>query len=289
MNGVDPRIDHIAWEWRDRLRVGLEAALIPMVGRELRPVVLQSGGMDSLALTAALLSMGYEPLLVTFTIGGTEYADLRRVRLVANTFGLALRIVHIPRTEEQLVSDIRVAKQAGATLKTHIQCHQPVAHMARVIADECGPVEVVMGTGGICEDSRSCMVALGASGEEAARRIRRDTCVPGGKEGSATWFMHRALLDEGHTVIEPYTMPVLSKYALALNLAEINSPRQKGIALRAFPEFFRRCPVWAKNSSLQVGAGIRDWHDTLLQSAWNPDREFRNVVAIYNRMDNDVA
>lgn len=286
---VEKGLDQIAGEWRDRLRSGLEAALIPMTGRHLRPVVLQSGGMDSLALTAALLSLGYEPLLVSFTIGGTEYADLRRARLVADTFGLVLRVVHIPRSEEQLVSDIRVAKQAGATLKTHIQCHQPVAHMARMITHECGPVEVVMGTGGICEDSRACMVAFGTFGEEAARRIRRENCIPGGKEGSATRFMHRALRDEGHTVVEPYTMPVLSEYALALDLVEINSPRQKGIALRAFPEFFQRCPVWAKNSSLQVGAGIRDWHDTLLQSAWNPSGEFRSVVAIYNRMNADVA
>lgn len=281
---AEPAVDRTAGQWRDHLLTVLEDT----AARD--PVVLQSGGMDSLTVTAGLLTLGCRPQLVTFTVGGSRYSDLARVERLAAEFDLPLHVVDIPRTEEQLIRDIVAAKRAGATRKTHIQCHQPIAHMARHIRSTFGPSLVTGGLHGIVEDSRQCMVTAAAAGEDAAREIRARNMVPRGHPESATRLMYTALVDEGHTVAEPYATEPLRGFGLSLDLREINCPRQKGIALRAFPGFFRACPLWAKNSSMQVGSGIRAWHDTLLQSTLNPDGRHRSVVGIYNRMGvGDVA
>lgn len=273
--------DAAAAEWRERFISTIEA-----IGPEPEPVVLQSGGLDSLTITAALCSLGLRPRLVTFSIGGAEYPDLKRVRRVADRLDLPLTVVEIERTEERLVEDIRKVIALGATNKTHVQCWQPVAAMSEAIACEFGPSQVWMGTGGICEDSRSCVVAWKQFGEAAARAIRSTTLVPGGQDGTATAWMHRALTDRTHVVAEPYAHESFRSYSLALDLAEINRPRQKGIAVRAFRDWYVETDaVPPRNSSLQVGSGIREWHDTLLRSErYNPDGH-KAVVAIYRRIN----
>lgn len=278
-------LDPVAAEWRERFVQTVES-----IDDDPAPIILQSGGMDSMTILAAHLALGRRPRLVSFSVGGSEYADLSRVRRIAAEHDLPLLVVEIERTERQLVDDIRWAIDNGATNKTHVQCFQPIDHMARRIRSEWGPSVVWMGTGGIGEDSRSCVVAWKQHGEEAAMPYRRKNLVYGGLAGGATVLMHRACRVHGHSVAEPYVADSFAPFSLSLPLAEINSPRQKGIALRAFPEFYA-LGLWAKNSSLQVGAGVRGWHDTLLASpVYNP-QGFKRIIAVYNRINevHDVA
>jgi len=279
-------IDPVAQEWRDRFMAICSAIIDDSTEPEQTPIVLQSGGMDSMTITAALLALGHRPRLVSFRLGGIDYPDLYRVERIAKRHGLELDVVAIERRERVLVADIRRALAAGATNKTHIQCWQPVDAMAGHIAELYGPSIVWMGTGGIYDDSRGIAVERGKHGEDAARVMRARTLVRGGHEGSATAFMHKALVDHGHVVAEPYATEPFRSYSLGLDIAEICRPRQKGIALRAFPEFYNGAHLWARNSSLQVGAGIREWHDTLLDSPrYNPEG-FARIIAVYRRINN---
>lgn len=274
--------DDLARQWREQFLYTVER-----IDDNPAPVVLQSGGLDSLTITAAHYALGRRPRLVSFSIGGSDYPDLVRVRRVADRLDLELIIVNIERSERQLVEDVRRAVAVGATNKTHVQCYQPIWHMADAIDQMWGSSVVWMGTGGVCLDTRRCTIVWKQQGEEAARRIRRDAHVPGGSPGSATSFMHRALVEHGHQVAEPYTHPSFAPFSLALDLSEINWPRQKGIAVRAFRSFFdETTAVPPRNNSLQVGSGVRGWHDTLLASpVYNPGGRHKAVAAIYRRMN----
>ena len=72
-------------------------------------------------------------------------------------------------------------------------------------------------------------------------------------------------------------------------MAIINYPFQKGIAVRAFPEFWGLRPWRRRRDPLQVGSGIRAWHDELLSSAALNRRGSRLVVGVYNEMAREVG
>ena len=66
-------------------------------------------------------------------------------------------------------------------------------------------------------------------------------------------------------------------------MADINFPRQKGIALRAFPSFFKEAK-WRRNSPHQIDSGLRQLHDTLLSDTTLNTRQNKAVIAVYNNL-----
>jgi asparagine synthetase B (glutamine-hydrolysing) len=264
--------DPIAERWRAAL---LQTVAETCVGL---PVLL-SGGMDSTTLVVANVVLGYRPTCYSFTVGEVEHSDLRAARRVTDDLGLPLVVVDIPRTEDQLVGDVRrLIADLGTTLKTAIQCAQPISHMARRLRAD-GYSRATIGTGCIVLDDRRVAIIAHDEGEDAARVYR--AAKHGDKDlDRGTGAMHRIARLRGIELVEPYTAEPVVSVGLAIDYAEMNRPRQKGIALRAFPEYFSVYPWWRRNRPLQVGSGLREWHDTLLASSWNL-RGSRAVVAVY--------
>lgn len=266
----DEALDPDAAKWRDCL---LEV-LGPLQGF---PLWL-SGGTDSGTLLAGLLALGDRPDLFTFRVGAQDSQDVAVARRMAEDHDLSLEVVEIPRNERQLLQDVRtVMGILGISRKAAIQCSQPVLHMATATVRR-GWGNAIIGTGGVIEDNRKSAVMLAAEGEEAVRALRRRNLLDW--QGSATGAMVRVGAACGLALHQPYATQPLADYGLSLDVRAINFPRQKGIALRAFPAFWAH-PYWRKNSPLQVNSGVRDWHDTLLQSPVNR-RGHKAVVGIYN-------
>jgi hypothetical protein len=144
--------------------------------------------------------------------------------------------------------------------------------------------KVYIGTGGIVEDNRKCAVMLAKYGELAARKYRAENLVVRGNPNSATRRMHETLEHYGVEGLEPFTYPDFASYSLGLDMAEINWPKIKGIAVRAFPEFWLTNKWYRKNSPLQVNSHIREWHDTLLKTSLNPNRRYKSVIGVYNEL-----
>lgn len=274
MTGLDGQAE----EWR--------SALCETVVRDAVLPLCLSGGMDSTTLLAAAQEVGARPVCYSFSIGGAESRDLHAARRVARLAGAELRVVDIPRTEDQLLGDVRaVIGFLGRSRKTAVQCAHPVWRMAQAAGADGFP-GLVLGTGGICEDNRAVQVAAGAGDWETVDRIRRANIGASGQRGTATWAMHEAVRAAGLRPVEPYAALPVRAVGLAVPFPEINSPRQKGIALRAFPGFYRRVG-WRQNASLQIGSGLREWHDTLLASPANR-RGSRAVVGVYNDVAREV-
>jgi asparagine synthetase B (glutamine-hydrolysing) len=267
------KMDGQALEWRLRF-------LKAMAGLENVPLLL-SGGTDSGTILAAQLALGGRPDLYSFRIGDKDHEDVRVARLMAETFQLTLQVVDIPRTEEQLVADLAAVSRFvdRPIRKSHVQCAQPILHLSRRLQRD-GHRRAIAGTGGVVEDNRRCAVLLAREGEYAARTLRRKNLLE--LAGSATESMHRAAAACEVEMVEPFSSQPFADYSLSLDMADINRPKQKGIALRAFPEFW--VSGWYRpNSPLQVNSGIREWHDTLLSSSWNVD-DNKDVAAVYRRM-----
>ena len=244
--------------------------------------LLLSGGMDSGTILAAQLALGGKPQCYTFQLENFQSKDYKVARSMCHHYKLTLHCVEIPR--DKLLDDvIKIITTFKTTKKTHIQCIHPMLYIADMMAEDAVS-QCLIGTGGIVEDNRKCAVALHKHGEDAARKIRRENLL--NTTGSATEKMHDTLKRVGIRPIEPYSVQPFADWHLSLDIAEINTPRQKGIALRAFPEFWRN-NWWRPNSGLQMGTGIRRWHDTLLQTD-NP-KHYKSVVGIYNELGRQYA
>lgn len=274
-------LDKTASQWGVKLWEAMQNA-----GAFKDPVLFLSGGMDSATLLAAMLRAGCRPFCVSYHLEPTPSVDAVSAAALCHAHNLNFVQVAIPRTVAVHVS---LARRAARHLtrpckKTHLQCGIPLMamldklHAIGVGKKERARRSFVFGTGGIVEDNRKCAVLVAAAGERAARKLRRENLL--GEGDSATNAMKRIVRAWGAHYSEPYSAEPLASFALALTMAEINRPRQKGIALRAFPEFFAGSPVWRPNTSLQVNSGLRDYHDALArESGTSAIAMLRNWVA----------
>jgi hypothetical protein len=110
-----------------------------------------------------------------------------------------------------------------------------------------------------------------------------------------TGWMHEVCSQFDVPAEEPYSDEPLVSYALSLQIPELaRGPQgnniQKGIAWRAFPDFWSRPGYWRRNKSFQVSTGIREWHDDVLLNdpEMNPGGRAQRVVAVYNRILEEI-
>lgn len=281
MNLFGEPLDDQALAWRQSLletvRPHAEAGL---------PLLL-SGGVDSGTLLAACLELDHRPACYGYALNVPETSlDLKMARRMAGRYGCDWTAVFIPRNLDQLMSDVReVIGMLKTSRKTAVQCAQPIMHMARQIKKD-GFDGAIAGTGGVALDGRKVMVVLSQFGEEAARKLRAEALEDRYRD-TGTGAIHRMAKLCGVTIEEPLSDEPLKAHALSLDMKDLSrGPKgygQKGIAVRAFPDFWIGTNYYRRNSSLQVNSGVREWHEELLTSPLNPNGA-EAVVAVYNRI-----
>lgn len=266
--------DQAAQEWHDNFITVVES-----MGDW--PILL-SGGLDSGTILAASLELGRTPHCYSFRIGQKDHTDVTVSRQMCDRYGLEHTVVDVPREQAKLIEDIqRIMIMHHSSGKTVVQCCHPMLYLAeRLQAD--GVEKVYIGTGGVVEDNRKSAVILHQEGEDAARQYRSQNLVIRGNPDSATRKMHETLEHYGVQGLEPYTDPSFAPYSLGLDMGEINTPKIKGIAARAFPSFWMANKWYRKNSPLQVNSRLREWHDTLLKTSLNQGGKHKTVRGLYN-------
>jgi asparagine synthetase B (glutamine-hydrolysing) len=242
-----------------------------------------SGGVDSMTNLAAILSLGYKPPhCYTFRLGERDSTDVQVARHACTHFNISHTIVSIPQTEEVLLADIcRVLRIIDKAKKTHVQCSQPFLYLAEV-AKQDGYTEALIGMAAddLWGTARAIAAYIKIRGEEWCRDMRRYyISYVGGSDDSCA----KTSLACGVQLHDPWRNPAIVDFLLACNWNDMHVPKPKALALRAFPEFWK-CGVWyRRNSSLQVNSGVREWHDTLLQSKHNPTHA-KAIIVIYRHM-----
>lgn len=250
-------------------------------------VLCLSGGVDSATILAACLSIGRKPECVTFQLGEYPSADVKVATAMCRHFGLKQHIVVMPRDERILIDDIRRLVQLGcAVRKTHIQCAQPFLYIAAECKRRYGSEETVMI--GIDADviygtDRRGAVIYHQQGDAAFRGYREAKI----KAPNNSWFSIKTVFEKtgGGNLVTPYRESKIVAYLLGKTHPEMHKPFLKAIAVRSFPEFWR-CGSWRRDQNpLQVVSGIRDHHDTLLQSGIN-QKNRKAIIGIYRDIAN---
>lgn len=278
-------LDPIAQRWKDAFLEACE--VIPADA-----ALFFSGGVDSASILAALLELDRRPALYGYRLGGEDSPDSRTARMMAEGEQLVYTCLELPRDPEWLVRDTReIIRMTRRSRKTITQCAQPIKLMASRMADD-GIRDAILGTGAVVLDDRTVMVKLHDEGEEAAREYRREKLNDRYGDCGTSW-MHRMANHYQIRTYEPLSDEPLRSVALALDIAELaRGPKgtniQKGIAMRAFPWFFERPKYWRKNVSLQVGSGLREYHDEVMLASVNNPWGYKRVAAVYAKMLEEV-
>lgn len=245
--------------------------------------LLLSGGMDSVALYAGLRALGSNPVCFTYRVEDRPSADVAAAARICREQGSRLVIDAVPADRASIERDVRyIVARIGTGRKSAVECAVPVWYMTRSVHFS-GFTAVLSGDPGIVEDNRAFSVGILQEGEtERWAAYRRQRLYRRAEDGvDASEAMRMAAADWGVMIIQPYALDPLSEVGLSIPVADINSPRQKGIALRAFPDFFGypdRLRYWRKNTSLQSASGLREAYAEAF------GRGQRSVVREYNRL-----
>lgn len=284
-------------EERDRDAERWRSALLETVEPYRELPLLLSGGMDSATLLAAMLECGGRPTCYAYwLIDQPESEDLAAARMMCKAWQLPLRVIPLPTSLEEVVRDAKhVINLTRNARVTAVQCCHALHYLLRE-ARRDGHRQIITGAGGIVEDNRKAKIlgatmqdtrlhpAERAAAEQELEGVRRPNLL-GGNAESATETMKRFGSIVGVTLREPYSEQPVADVGLSIPWPEMNWPRQKGIALRAFRTFFgdpERPRWWRPNSSLQVNGGLRDLHDQMLMDSQINRRGAQRVVALYN-------
>lgn len=284
-------LDPVAAKWREAL-----VETVRPYAEDGLPLLL-SGGVDSGSIHAACLELGHRPKCYAYTLYVPDdptfeiSQDFVVARRAAIASGCEWKGVWIDRTFKQLEADVReVIETLRVSRKTSVQCAQPLLYLLRAVLGD-GSDRVIAGTGGVVLDGRSVMVLRADEGEEAAREFRRAKLRDRWNPDTATGQMHRLAGKMKMRLEEPFSEEPVSSVGLELDLDEMNrGPRgfgTKGIAVRAFPEYWQRPGRYRGATPLQVGGGVREWHDSLLDSPLNR-RDAKRVNAIYNDLLKEI-
>ncbi len=243
-----------------------------------RPIFL-SGGVDSATILAASLALGARPTCYSFRLGEQDSRDVAVARRMTVAHHVPHIVVNVPRNQEQLILDVkRVLKIIGVPTKTHVQCSHPFLYLSTaVVADGFSQVLMGMAAGDLWGDSREAAIAYHEDGNAGHRAYRlHNWRNPTNSEGS----VNKVITSVGLAVTDPYFDQELGDWLLGLSYADMHHGKQKALAVYAFTEFWRAGAFYRTNSNLQINSGLREFHDTLLQSAVNT-RSSRAIVAIY--------
>lgn len=266
--------DAVASRWKDAF---LET-LRPYRGW---PLFL-SGGMDSAALLAGFLELGARPDCIAWQLTGSPTSDVRAATRMTAAHGLWLTVAYTPReaaAQEEIVR--RVIATTGMTGKVAVQCAVAMDAMADAVLG-LGEETAVIGVGGIVDDTRAVTIAARTATDAELLAIRRKDLEP----SAGTEAMFRVAAAKGVELRDPYAEEPVASVGLSIPFAEMNRPKQKGIALRAFPWLEAH---WRQNSPLQVASGLRELHDVLFLSnpRLNPKGSLA-VAAVYRQMADET-
>jgi asparagine synthetase B (glutamine-hydrolysing) len=239
--------------------------------------VLFSGGTDSLTCLFSLMELGIKPTLYSFHLENTIHRDIEISKQVAEYYELNHVIIEIKRDITQLQNDVKyLIETFKISRKTNVQCTYPFLHVLPQIKEK-------FIVSGLCADdlygTAKSVAIKGGKDKVVLDDIRRKTLS---SLDSSAYKSIKELVENVHekVFITPYRSQEVIDYMFQFSWAEMNKPKQKQIAYSAYQYYFEKQNIYRKNTNLQVGSKIREWHSELVNTELNKNDRHR-VDEIY--------
>jgi asparagine synthetase B (glutamine-hydrolysing) len=231
------------------------------IGDKNNVALLFSGGTDSLTCLFSLLELEIKPTLYSFHLESLIHKDIEVSKKVAEYYKLNHIIIEIPRNIEQLKENVKyLIKRFDISRKTNVQCTYPFLHVLPYVNEKY----VVSG---LCADdlygtSKSMIINCSKNKtifDEKRKKTFEDL-------NSSAFNSIRQLIEEdfNKSFLTPYRNNDVINFLMSFSWKELNKPKQKQIAVDSYRRYFEKQDIYRKNTNLQVGSGIREWHSELV-------------------------
>jgi asparagine synthetase B (glutamine-hydrolysing) len=266
------------------LATDFRETFIRAVGQFAEHPLLLSGGVDSATILAAQLHLGSKPDCYSFRFGDYPSEDNLVARQMAVAFGLRYVEVAVRRTSGAMIADAKEAIALGGSyLKTHVQVGIPFLYLCRALkSDGVDAALFGMAADDLWGSGRHARISA-SNGTEEFRKFRLNKITDTSQSDFSVMRLASSL---GISLHDPYRDKDVIKLMLNAGFNEMHKPRDKALALSAFPEFWRRGKWYRPNKSLQVVSGIRAAHDTLLRDPVINTGRHRAIVGLYHKLAN---
>lgn len=245
-----------------------------------------SGGVDSTIVLFALLELGYEPkdiLCVTFTLGEGDNPDSRCAEKICEHFKVPLLKTGCIQDDDVLLKDVYYLVDTLETYKpTSIQFVQPFIYISTGL-NALGINQALIGyrADAMYGSSKEATFIHYREGEEAFRQHRRDSSELESKTN--LWEVNLIGDDFGVFYVDAYHDEQLRGFVLALDKNQIWKGRIKILPYKAFIDYYGQGAFLREPCPMQIGTGIRAWHETLLSSKYNK-RYWKRMDKVYEEV-----
>lgn len=236
-----------------------------------------SGGIDSVALLFTLLNVGKKVTAYSFTLQDIESYDYQIAKQLAKKYDLKFTSIKLSTNIYDLKQDVLSLHDVyDCSKKTEYECVWPFIWLYPKV------IEPVVVTG------------LGAEGHFGTTKrgaiYYKDNLDQFRKEffsndNVGEIIQHRQLAKKYNKELWfPFLTNEVKNLFFGKLWQEINTPHLKQTIITAFQNEFDRLPVKLKSSNLQLGSGISEFFDKLLDTDWNINN-YKSVVGIFNQVN----
>lgn len=246
------------------------------IGSEEKVAVALSGGIDSTCCLLACLDLELDVTAYTFYLDGHESQDLHAAQQITRTLGVNLREVTVPYSLDSLQTDVaKIIREYRTARKTAVQCIHPFMYLIPQISEQT----IISGlyADDLYGTSKNGAI-IGNRNKEEFDKFRLKSIR---QQDYSCVYIKEAVKRSGRELITPFVGGELQDYLMSLTWGQMNKPRVKDIAIKAFWDYYGKYAWYRKNSNLQVNSGIREYHDLLIASPLNKNKR-ASVNGIYN-------
>lgn len=249
-------------EFRSLLRTIIREA-IPQ--EYVRVALLFSGGTDSLTCLFTLLDLGIKPILYTFFLENYHSEDAKASEAISKLYDLEQVFIIIPQDRKKLEDDVvELIKELKIYRKTHVQVCYPFLYILPEIKEQF----VLTGLSSDSLYGTPASMAINFKNDKEGFDSRRKAILSNPESDC-----FRPLTDLakffGKELVAPYRDKRILDFFLNFAWKELNRPKQKWLSILAFREHYEKYAIYRRNSNLQVGSRIREWHNELLDGKLN--------------------
>jgi len=269
-----PKLNRLPYEFKRILRKATEQRLSCD-----RPVLLFSGGTDSLAVFWTLLELSPKLATYTFRLEEKVSQDSRAANAAAAHWGIVNYPIVIKdggakNTAEEVK---RVVRKIGSARKTHVECAWPFIHIEPRIP-EGAQVWCGINADDLYGSARSVATTYGKDASPRAfAEFRRKLLAD---EKTSAWEALGKVFDKSE-VVSPYRDPELIDLMCKYSWGELNRPRQKWFVVEAFRKQYEQLAIYRRNDNLQCGSGVRDRMALMLEDESVNNRKHKKVQQLY--------
>lgn len=242
--------------------------------------LLLSGGTDSLTVLWSLLDLGADVRCYTFRLERVVSGDSRAAALAAKTWGVPLREVVIPYVAEDALQEevTRLVRAIGTGRKTAVECTWPFLHVVPEVRESC--VFCGLNADDLWGSARSVAVRYSADPAGFTSQRRQVMADP---RSSAWAYIGGLFTQAGKRLFSPYRSVAVIDYLLRFSWTDLNRPKQKMPAVRAFADRYSEAAIYRRNDNLQCGSGVREYLARLLVCPETNPWGARTQAALYRR------